>query len=118
MQFKATVLQVPCSNKSHPRTHRNLTTSKKGLKGLVVVLFVLRTDTPKDKTTNKAILLSFRLPWTKVHLGSSGLWLLWSGLFDGGVGGEGQNLHSTEPLFFRTYSLPLHPLHLVMAWWS
>ena len=24
----------------------------------------------------------------------------------------GQNLHSREALFYRTYSLPLHPLHL------
>ena len=37
----------------------------------------LKTDTPKDRTANKAIRLSFRLPWTKVHLGSSDLWLLW-----------------------------------------
>ena len=36
--IKATVVQVPYSNKSHPSTHRNLTTSKKGLKGRVVVV--------------------------------------------------------------------------------
>ncbi len=42
--------------------------------------------------------------------GSSDL-LLWSGLFDGGEEVQGQNLHSTEPLFFKNYSLPLHPLH-------
>ncbi|MDC1118200.1 hypothetical protein OAT77_04375 [Alphaproteobacteria bacterium] len=54
-------------------------------------------ETPKDKTTNKAILLGFWLPWTTVHLGSSGLWLLWSCLFDGGVGGAG-----SKPSFYRT----------------
>ena len=57
-------------------------------------------DTPKDKTTNKAILLSFRPLWTEVHLGSSGLWLLWSCLFDGGVGGVG-----SKPSFYRTIAL-------------
>jgi len=60
----------------------------------------LRTDTPKDKTANKAIRLSFRLPWTKVHLGSSGLWLLLYCLFDGGAGGVG-----SEPSFYRSIAL-------------
>ena len=32
---------VPYSNKSHPSTHRNLTTSKKGVKGSVVVIVLL-----------------------------------------------------------------------------
>jgi hypothetical protein len=50
------------------------------------LMLFLEADTPKDTTTNKTILLSFKLPWTKVHLGFSGLWLLWSCLFDGGVG--------------------------------
>jgi hypothetical protein len=60
-----------------PRTHRNLTTSKKGLKGRL--LFFLRADTPRDKTTNKVILLNFRPTWAEFHFGPSGLWLLWSG---------------------------------------
>ena len=55
-----------------PRTHRNLTASKKGLGGRL--LFFLRADTPRDKTTNKVILLNFRPPWAEVHFGSSGLY--------------------------------------------
>jgi len=60
----------------------------------------LKRETAKDTTTNKAVLLNFRLPWSKVHLGSSGLWLLWSCLFDGGVGGVG-----SKPSFYRTIGL-------------
>ena len=66
---------------------------------LLLFLF-LRKDTPKDKTTNKATLLSLRLPWSKVHLGSSDLWSLWSCLFDGGVGGVG-----SKPSFYRSIVL-------------
>jgi len=57
-------------------------------------------ETPKDKTTNKAMLLGLWLTWAKVHLGSSGRWLLWSCLFDGGVGGVG-----SKPSFYRTIVL-------------
>ena len=78
-----------------PRIHRNLTTSKKGLKGRL--LFFLRADTPRDKTTNKVILLNFRPTWAEFNFGSSGLWLLWSGLSDGGVGGAG-----SKPSFYRS----------------
>ena len=35
---------VPYSNKPNPSTHRNLTTSKKGVKGSVVVLVVIDAD--------------------------------------------------------------------------
>ena len=65
-----------------------------------MLFLCLKRNTPKDKTTNKAILLSLKLTWIKVHLGSSGLWLLWSGLFDGGVGGVG-----SKPSFYRTIVL-------------
>ena len=60
--------------------------------------FLLRTDTSKDISQQlKTILISFRLPWAEVHLGSSDLWLLWSGLFNDGVGGVG-----SKPSFYRT----------------
>ena len=36
--------KVPYSDKSHPRTHRNLTTSKKGAKGWVIVAFGFRAS--------------------------------------------------------------------------
>ena len=74
-----------------PCTQRNLTTSKRELKGRL--LFFSRADTPRDKTTNKVTLLNFRLIWAELHFGSSGLWLLWSGLSDGA---EKQSEHSAD----------------------
>ena len=65
-----------------------------------MLFLFLRKDTPKGKTTNKAVLLSFKLPWTLVQIGSSDLWSLWSCLFDGGVGGVG-----SKPSFYRSIVL-------------
>ena len=68
---------------------------------VVVFVFVFVSEERHTKRyDSQAILLNFRLPWSKVHLGSSGLWLLWSCLFDGGVGGVG-----SQPSFYRTIVL-------------
>ena len=56
----------------------------KGAKGQVVGVHGRHTKRLGNKQSYTSQL---QAAWTKVHLGSSGLWLLWSCLFDGGAGG-------------------------------
>ena len=70
------------------------------LKVRVLLLFLLRTGTPKDKAINKVILLSFKLPWIKAHQTPVAFGFPWSCLFDDGVEGVG-----SKPSFYRTIVL-------------